>query len=100
MTNIPLKDLLNTLGGVGQHGLERNAWGEVAVLMEGGNTMRDKRGDEDAIVRVLAARVQCNVGQEGRDAVGQGEEDGASTRVGMSGGNMRECGGRVEGGWR
>lgn len=54
MTYAPLEYFLYAFGGMGQHRLEWNAWSEMAVLVQGGYTVGEEGGDQDAIVGMLA----------------------------------------------
>ena len=50
----PAEDLLRSLGGVGQHGLEGDARGEPTVGRELRDSAEEERRDESLVVWVLA----------------------------------------------
>ena len=51
---VPPQDLLDSLGGVGEHRLEGDTWCEMAMGWEGGHTVTNQSRDELPVVRVLA----------------------------------------------
>ena len=50
----PAEDLLRSLGGVGQHGLQGDARGETTVGRELRDSVEEERRDESLVVWVLA----------------------------------------------